>query len=88
MVTAINGKAIATTDQFIATSTPTLPGQTITLTVKRGGQAKQIKVKLGTRPAQPARRLAPNRARRRHRLPRCAALRAGDRRRRLAERDA
>ena len=27
------------------------PGQTVTLTVKRGGQTQNIKVKLGTRPA-------------------------------------
>ena len=52
MITAVNGKAVTTTDQFIATVDNYAPGQTVTLTVKRGGQTQSIKVKLGTRPAQ------------------------------------
>ncbi len=52
IVTSLNGKSIATTEQFIATVDTYGPGQTITLTVKRGGQVKQIKLTLGTRPAQ------------------------------------
>ncbi len=51
LVTAINGKAITTTDQFIATVDTFSPGDTITLTVKRNGQTHNIQVKLGTRPA-------------------------------------
>jgi putative serine protease PepD len=51
LVTAINGKAISTTDQFIATVDTFSPGDTITLTVKRNGQTHNIQVKLGTRPA-------------------------------------
>jgi putative serine protease PepD len=51
VVTAINGTAITSTDQFIATIDNFTPGRTVTLTVKRAGQSKQITVTLGTRPA-------------------------------------
>jgi putative serine protease PepD len=51
LITAINGRTITTTDQFIATIDKYGPGQTVTLTVQRAGQTKQVKVKLGTRPA-------------------------------------
>jgi len=51
VVTAINGKAIASTQQFIETVDMYAPGQTITLSVKRGGQSQSIKLKLGTRPS-------------------------------------
>jgi S1-C subfamily serine protease len=51
VVTAINGTAITSTDQFIATIDTFSPGQTVTMTVKRGGQTKSITVKLGSRPA-------------------------------------
>jgi putative serine protease PepD len=51
LVSAINGKAISTTDQFIATVDTFSPGDTITLTVKVNGQTHNIQVKLGTRPA-------------------------------------
>jgi putative serine protease PepD len=51
LITAIDGKAITSTDQFIATVDNYAPGQTVTMTVKRGGQSQQIKVDLGTRPA-------------------------------------
>jgi S1-C subfamily serine protease len=50
LVTAINGKTISSTEQFIATIDGYSPGDTVSLTVKRGGQTKQIKLKLGTRP--------------------------------------
>ncbi len=50
LVTAIDGKPIDSTEQFIATVDGYRPGQTITLTVKRGGQTKQVKLTLGTRP--------------------------------------
>jgi putative serine protease PepD len=52
LITAVNGKTVTTTDQFIATVDNYAPGQTVTLTVKRDGQAQNIKVNLGTRPAQ------------------------------------
>jgi putative serine protease PepD len=55
LVTAINGKAITSDDQFIAAiddTTSYVPGDTITLTVQRQGQTKEIKVTLGARPSQ------------------------------------
>jgi putative serine protease PepD len=51
IVTAINGKAISSTQQFIETVDTYNPGQTITLTIKRGGNTSDIKLTLGTRPA-------------------------------------
>ncbi len=51
LVTAINGKSISSTEQFIATIDSYAPGNAVTLTVKRGGSTKSIKVTLGTRPA-------------------------------------
>jgi putative serine protease PepD len=51
LISAINGKAISSTDQFIATVDTFTPGDTITLTVKHDGQTHNIQVKLGTRPA-------------------------------------
>jgi S1-C subfamily serine protease len=50
LITAINGKTVTSTDQFIATIDNYSPGQTVTLTVQRSGQTKQIQVKLGVRP--------------------------------------
>jgi putative serine protease PepD len=51
VVTAVNGKSITSTEQFIATVDGYAPGQTISMTIKRGGQTKTVSVKLGTRPA-------------------------------------
>ncbi len=51
LITAIDGKAVTSTDQFIAMVDNYSPGQTVTMTVKRAGQTQSIKVKLGTRPA-------------------------------------
>ena len=51
-ITAINGTPIASTDQFIATIDGYKPGQTVTLSIKHSGQSKQVKVTLGSRPAQ------------------------------------
>ncbi len=50
VITEINGKAITSTEQFIATVDNYAPGDTITLTVKRSGQTHTITLKLGTRP--------------------------------------
>jgi S1-C subfamily serine protease len=50
-ISAINGKPVGSTEQFIATIDTYSPGDTVTLTVNRGGQTKSIKVDLGTRPA-------------------------------------
>ena len=52
IVTAIDGKAVSSTQNFIETVDTYSPGQTITLTVKRGGNTQTIKLTLGTRPAQ------------------------------------
>ncbi len=52
IVTAVNGKTVTTTDQLIATLDTYSPGTGITMTIQRHGQTKQVKVKLGTRPAQ------------------------------------
>jgi putative serine protease PepD len=51
VVTAINGKRITSTQQFIETVDTYSPGQTVTLTVKSNGKTKQVKLTLGTRPA-------------------------------------
>ncbi len=50
LITAINGNKVTSTQQFIETVDTFSPGQTITLTVKRGGATKSIKLTLGTRP--------------------------------------
>ncbi len=50
MVTAINGKTISSTQQFIETVDTYAPGQTISLTVRRSGSTLHIKLKLGLRP--------------------------------------
>jgi putative serine protease PepD len=51
LITAIDGKPVTSTDQFIAMVDQFSPGQTVTMTITRGGQTQTIKVKLGTRPA-------------------------------------
>jgi putative serine protease PepD len=51
LITAINGKTITSTEQFIADVDTYTPGQTITLTVKRGSSTLHIKLTLGTRPS-------------------------------------
>ena len=50
LITAINGKTISSTDDFIATVDGYAPGDTITVTVNRGGQTKTFKLTLGSRP--------------------------------------
>jgi S1-C subfamily serine protease len=54
LITAIDGKPVTSTDQFIAMVDQFSPGQTVTMSVKRAGQTQSIKVKLGTRPASTA----------------------------------
>ena len=51
LITAVNGQPITSTDKFIAMVDDDTPGQTVTITVKRGSRRMNIKVKLGTRPA-------------------------------------
>jgi putative serine protease PepD len=50
VVTAINGKTISSTEQFIETVDTYTPGQKIQLTVKRSGQTKTLSLTLGNRP--------------------------------------
>jgi putative serine protease PepD len=52
LITAVDGQAIDSTEAFIAKVAQDSPGQVITLTVKRDGQSKQIKVTLGKQPAK------------------------------------
>jgi putative serine protease PepD len=52
LITAIDGKAVSSTDGFIATLDNYSPGDVVTLTVKRGGKTLSLKVTLGVRPAQ------------------------------------
>jgi S1-C subfamily serine protease len=54
VITAVNGKAITSTQGFIETVDNYAPGQTITLTVKRSGNTQSIQLKLGTRPQSPS----------------------------------
>jgi putative serine protease PepD len=51
LITAIDGKTVASTNAFIAMIDNYSAGQTVTLTVNRSGQTMHIKVKLGVRPA-------------------------------------
>ncbi|MHB8657189.1 MAG: S1C family serine protease [Solirubrobacteraceae bacterium] len=53
LITAIDGKVVTSTEQFISTIDQYSPGDTVTLTIKRGGQTQQVKLKLGTRPSTP-----------------------------------
>jgi putative serine protease PepD len=50
VVTAIDGKPVTSTQQFIETVDNYAPGTTITLTAKRGGNTETLKLTLGTRP--------------------------------------
>lgn len=51
LVTAIDGKRVVSTAAFIATVSNYAPGKTITLTLKRDGHVKTVKLTLGQRPA-------------------------------------
>jgi putative serine protease PepD len=53
LITAVDGKQITSVNQFVGTIANYSPGDTVTLTVKRGGQTKSIKLTLGAQPAQP-----------------------------------
>jgi putative serine protease PepD len=50
LITSVNGKTITSTEQFIATVDNYAPGDTVKFTIKRGGETKNVSVKLGTRP--------------------------------------
>jgi putative serine protease PepD len=51
LITAVNGQRVNTTNQFVAAIANYAPGNTVTLTVKRGGQTKTIKLTLGSQPS-------------------------------------
>jgi len=51
LITAVNGTAVASVNQFVATIANYAPGDTVTLTVNRSGQTKSIKLTLGSQPA-------------------------------------
>jgi putative serine protease PepD len=53
-ITAVNGHSVSSVNQFIATIANYSPGDTVTLTVQRGGSTTSIRVKLGTQPAAAA----------------------------------
>ena len=51
VITKVDGKAVANSDALIAIVSSHSPGQTLALTVSRGGATKQISVTLGTQPS-------------------------------------
>ena len=54
IITAVTGTHIASVNQFVATIATYAPGDTVTLTVNRGGQTKTVKLTLGAQPASAA----------------------------------
>ncbi|HYB27277.1 MAG TPA: trypsin-like peptidase domain-containing protein [Solirubrobacteraceae bacterium] len=51
IITAVNGQTVTSVNQFVATIANYAPGDTVTLTVNRGGSTKTIKLTLGSQPA-------------------------------------
>ena len=51
VIIAVNGTSVASVNQFVATIANYAPGNTVTLTVNRGGETKSIKLTLGAQPA-------------------------------------
>jgi putative serine protease PepD len=51
LITKINGTPVASYDQLISVIARYSPGQTVTLTIVRDGQTKQVKVTFANRPA-------------------------------------
>jgi putative serine protease PepD len=51
LITAIDGKPIGSTTQFIQTVDTYLPGDKLTMTIQRGGKTLDVRLTLGTRPA-------------------------------------
>ncbi|MFZ0376622.1 MAG: trypsin-like peptidase domain-containing protein [Solirubrobacteraceae bacterium] len=54
IITAVNGQKVASVNQFVATIANYAPGDTVTLTINRGGSTKNIKLTLGAQPASAA----------------------------------
>jgi putative serine protease PepD len=51
IITAVNGTHVSDVNQFVGTIANYAPGDTVTLTVNRGGSNKTIKLTLGAQPA-------------------------------------
>jgi putative serine protease PepD len=51
VIIAVNGTTVTSVNQFVATIADYAPGRTVTLTVKRSGETKSIKLTLGAQPA-------------------------------------
>ena len=51
VITAVDGAHVASVNQFVATIANYAPGNTVTVTVNRGGQTKTLKLTLGAQPA-------------------------------------
>jgi putative serine protease PepD len=51
IITAVNGTKVTSVNQFVATIAGYAPGDTVTLTVNRGGSSKSVKLTLGAQPA-------------------------------------
>ena len=51
IITAVDGSHVTSINQFVATIANYAPGDTVTLTVNRGGSTKSIKLTLGSQPA-------------------------------------
>jgi putative serine protease PepD len=51
IITAVNGTHVSDVNQFVATIAQYAPGNTVTLSVNRGGSNKTIKLTLGSQPA-------------------------------------
>jgi len=54
IITAVNGTHVGSVNQFVATIANYAPGNTVTLTVNRGGRTKTVKLTLGSQPASAA----------------------------------
>jgi S1-C subfamily serine protease len=51
IITAVNGTPVASVNQFVAAIANYAPGDTVTLTINRGGQTMTVKLTLGSQPA-------------------------------------
>ena len=51
IITAVNGTHVTSVNQFVATIANYAPGNTVSVTVNRGGQTKTLKLTLGAQPA-------------------------------------
>jgi S1-C subfamily serine protease len=52
IITAVNGTHVDSVNEFVGTIATYSPGDTVTLTVNRGGQTKTVKLTLGAQPSR------------------------------------